>query len=82
MMALTLSDGFVVDRHRAGLLAFIESQVDLVFANEVEICSLFQTDDFEAAIEAIAPRAKLAAVTRGGRARWSLAKGEAYAVTA
>jgi len=64
MLALTLSDGFVVDRHRAGLLAFIESQVDLVFANEVEIKSLFQTDSFEEAVREIIPRATLAAVTR------------------
>ncbi|HEY3950117.1 adenosine kinase [Phenylobacterium sp.] len=64
MLAITLSDGFVVERHRGGLLEFIESQVDLVFANEVEIKSLFQTDSFDEAMAEIIPRAKLAAVTR------------------
>src|SRR3954447_4730635 len=43
-IALTLSDGFVVERHRAGLMGFIEGQVDLLFANETELCSLFQTE--------------------------------------
>ena len=56
MIALTLSDGFVVERHRAGLLGFIEGQVDLLFANEAEICALFQTDDFDAAVERAARR--------------------------
>src|SRR4051812_6052490 len=43
-IALTLSDSFVAERHRGGLIGFIESQVDLVFANESEITALFETD--------------------------------------
>ncbi|HLZ74272.1 adenosine kinase [Phenylobacterium sp.] len=82
MLAITLSDGFVVDRHRAGLLAFIESQVDLVFANEVEICSLFETDSFEAAMGEITLRAKLAAVTRGEQGSVIATNAETYAVPA
>jgi sugar/nucleoside kinase (ribokinase family) len=61
-IALTLSDAFVVDRHREALLGFIETQVDLLFANETEICSLFGTD-FETAIRHIQPLAKIAAIT-------------------
>jgi len=82
MLALTLSDGFVVDRHRAGLLAFIETQVDLVFANEVELCSLFQTDSFEAAMGEITLRAKLAAVTRSELGSVVATNAETYAVPA
>src|ERR1700761_3849935 len=82
MLALTLSDGFVVDRHRAGLLAFIESQVDLVFANEVEICSLFQTDSFDAAMGEITLRARMAAVTRGEAGSVVATNAETYAVPA
>jgi sugar/nucleoside kinase (ribokinase family) len=63
-IAITLSDAFVVERHRDALMAFLESQVDLVFANESEICALFQTDDFAAAVQAIGERVKIAAVTR------------------
>jgi sugar/nucleoside kinase (ribokinase family) len=82
MLALTLSDGFVVDRHRAGLLAFIESQVDLVFANEVEIKSLFQTDDFDEAMREITARAQLAAVTRGEAGSTIAANAETWSVPA
>ena len=64
MLAITLSDAFVVERHRGALLEFIETEVDLVFANEAEITSLFQTDDFDAAARAIRGLAKMAAVTR------------------
>ena len=53
MIAITLSDGFVVERHREGLLGFLETQVDLVFANATEVTSLFQTDDFDAAVDAL-----------------------------
>src|SRR5437762_2424463 len=59
MIALTLSDGFVVERHRAGLMGFIETQVDLLFANETELRALFQTDDFDAAVEQLRPHVKL-----------------------
>jgi sugar/nucleoside kinase (ribokinase family) len=63
LIALTLSDSFVVERHRAALLGFIEDQVDIVFANEDEICALFQTN-FDASASAIRGRAKIAALTR------------------
>lgn len=65
-IALTLSDAFVVDRHRAALLGFIETQVDLLFANETELCSLFGTD-FDSALKHIQPLAKMAAITCGAQ---------------
>jgi len=65
-IALTLSDSFVAERHRAALLGFIEGQVDLLFANESEICALFETD-FDAAVAALRGRVELAAVTRGAQ---------------
>lgn len=64
-IAFTLSDSFVVERHRGALLGFIENQVDLVFANEAELLALYQTADFEAATAALSKTCKLAAVTRG-----------------
>ncbi len=82
MLALTLSDGFVVDRHRGGLLAFIESQVDLVFANEVELCSLFQTASFDEAMAEMVLRTKLAAVTRGEQGSTIIKTGETVHVPA
>ncbi len=65
MISITLSDAFVVERHRAALLGFIETEVDLVFSNEAEIKSLFQTDDFDAATAAIRGLTRIAAITRG-----------------
>ena len=64
-VALTLSDGFCVDRHRAEFLDLIRTSVDIVFANTAELASLYQTTDFEAACAAIARDAPLSAVTRG-----------------
>ncbi len=82
MLALTLSDGFVVERHREALLGFIESQVDLLFANEVEATALFQTDSFETAVAALRERVKLAAVTRGAQGSVILSEGERLSVAA
>jgi sugar/nucleoside kinase (ribokinase family) len=82
MLALTLSDGFVVERHREALLGFIESQVDLLFANEVEATALFQTDDFDAAVAALRDRVKLAAVTRSAKGSVILSAGERLTVAA
>jgi sugar/nucleoside kinase (ribokinase family) len=65
LIALSLSDSFVVERHREALLGFIDTEVDIVFANEAEITALFQVPDFDAAVRAVRGRAKLAAVTRG-----------------
>ena len=61
-VALTLSDGFCVDRHRADFRAFIKSDVDVLFANESEILSLYETTSFDAAIAHVKADAKLAAV--------------------
>jgi len=82
MIALALSDGFVVERHRAGLMGFIEGQVDLLFANEQELTALFETDDFDKAVEALRPHVKLAAVTRGAAGSVILSQGERLSVAA
>jgi sugar/nucleoside kinase (ribokinase family) len=64
-VALTLSDAFCVDRYRAEFLDLIKSgTVDIVFANERELHSLYQTADFDTAIKALRADARLAAVTR------------------
>jgi sugar/nucleoside kinase (ribokinase family) len=64
-VALTLSDAFCVDRYRAEFLDLIKNgTVDLVFANERELHSLYQTSDFESAVNALREDARLAVVTR------------------
>lgn len=66
-VALSLSDGFCVDRHRDDFLSLVKSGVDIVFANEDEIKSLYQTGDFDAAARRAAAEMKLAALTRSGK---------------
>jgi sugar/nucleoside kinase (ribokinase family) len=64
-VALTLSDAFCVDRYRAEFLDLIRGgTVDLVFANERELHSLYQTADFDTALNALRNDARLAVITR------------------
>ncbi len=64
-VAMTLSDAFCVDRYRSEFLELMRSgTVDIVFANESELLSLYETEDFDAALELLRTDTKLAAVTR------------------
>ena len=64
-VALTLSDSFCVDRYRGEFLDLMRSRtVDLVFANEAELHSLYQSADFDTALKQLGVDAKLAVVTR------------------
>ena len=64
-VALTLSDAFCVDRYRLEFLELIRAgTVDLVFANERELHSLYETADFDTALNALRSDARLGVVTR------------------
>ena len=63
-VALSLSDAFCVDRHRAAFLELVKQDVDILFANETEVTSLYETNTFEAAMEAARGDVALAALTR------------------
>lgn len=64
-VAMTLSDPFCVDRYRSEFLDLIRSKtVDIVFANESELKSLYQTASLEAGLDAIRADCGLAAITR------------------
>jgi len=63
-VALTLSDTFCVDRYREEFLDLAENSVDILFANDAEICSLYQTNDFDAALQNLRGRCEIAALTR------------------
>jgi sugar/nucleoside kinase (ribokinase family) len=64
-VALSLSDAFCVDRWRAEFLQLMRSgTVDLIFANETELHSLYQTSDFEMAVAALRADVSVAVVTR------------------
>ena len=66
-VALTLSDPFCVDRHREAFLDLVEHHVDLLFANEVEICALYGAKDFDAALQQVRGHCEIAALTRSER---------------
>ena len=67
-VALTLSDAFCVDRYRTEFLDLIrKGTVDILFANEYELHSLYETADFDTAAKALAGDAKLAVVTRSAK---------------
>jgi adenosine kinase len=82
-VALTLSDAFCVDRYRAEFLDLIRTgTVDLVFANERELHSLYQTADFDSALNALRSDARLAVVTRSEKGCLVVTREETDAVAA
>ncbi len=64
-VALSLSDPFCVARWRAEFADLIAHHVDIVIANEVEICSLYGANDLQQAIDLVRGQVRLAALTRG-----------------
>jgi sugar/nucleoside kinase (ribokinase family) len=66
-VALTLSDGFCVDRHRDDFLALVEHEVDILFANEAEICALYEVDSFDDALQRVMHHCEVAALTRSAK---------------
>jgi fructokinase len=79
-VALSLSDGFCVDRHRESFLELVDGHVDVLFANEDEIKSLYGATDFESALEQVKGRCSVAVLTRSvqgsvvlsGDQRWEI----------
>jgi sugar/nucleoside kinase (ribokinase family) len=64
-VALTLSDTFCVDRHRESFRHLVAGHVDILFANESEILSLYENSDFDAAVTSALRACPLVNVTRG-----------------
>jgi sugar/nucleoside kinase (ribokinase family) len=82
-VALTLSDAFCVDRYRAEFLDLLRSgAVDLVFANESEAKSLYETADFDTAVAGLRADARSAVVTRSEKGSLVVTRGETLAVPA
>ena len=82
IVSLTLSDAFCVDRHRDEWLDLLADRVDLVFANEAEVCSMFRTDDFDSAASQIAALVETAALTRSAAGSVVMHHGERLDVAA
>jgi sugar/nucleoside kinase (ribokinase family) len=82
-VALTLSDAFCVERYRAEFLHLIRSAtVDLVFANERELLSLYETADLDTAVAALRSDARAAVVTRSEHGALVIARQGTEAVPA
>lgn len=72
-VSLTLSDPFCVERHRDAFRKMIREDVDLLFANRAELMSMYQTDDFAAAMKAAASEVAIVAATeseKGAHVLW------------
>jgi sugar/nucleoside kinase (ribokinase family) len=81
-VALSLSDPFCVGRHRALFRDLVDGHVDILFANEAEICSLYETADFAAAAAAVRGHVAIAALTRSAAGSVILADGAEHRVAA
>ena len=80
--ALTLSDPFCVERHREEFRRLVCDEVDVLFANEVEICALYEENDFDTAARQAHSDCEIAALTRSELGSVVLGDGEKHAVPA
>jgi sugar/nucleoside kinase (ribokinase family) len=80
-VSLTLSDPFCVDRHRTEWRALVADEVDLLFANEAEICALYESG-FDEAMEAARRDCRVAALTRSEHGSVIVTGSETYTVPA
>ncbi len=76
-VAFTLSDGFVVERHREDFLRLIDDgKIDILFANEQEFLHLAQATDLDSAVAKFAPKVPTLVVTRSEKGAIACAGGE------
>lgn len=80
-VSLSLSDSFCVQRHLESFRSLVQGHVDILFANETEICALYGTD-WEGAARAVSGHCEVAVLTRGEKGATILSGGEAHHVPA
>ena len=81
-VSLSLSDPFCVERHRGDFLELIAGHVDILFANEDEIISLYKAGEFDAALRAVRGHCEIVALTRGPKGSVVLSGDEVHVVDA
>jgi sugar/nucleoside kinase (ribokinase family) len=81
-VALSLSDPFCIERHRAEFRELVHSHVDILFANEAEIRSLWQVASFEEALKATRGHCEVAVLTRSAKGSVILVGEEVHLVEA
>ena len=79
-VALSLSDSFCVDRHRESFIKLVENYVDILFANEDEIISLYETSNLSLAKEKLKTKCELAAITIGKNGSILISNGKEEAI--
>ncbi|WP_420430235.1 adenosine kinase [Hyphobacterium sp.] len=82
LTSLTLSDSFCVDRHRAAFRQLVRNHIDILFANEAELLSLYETDSFDEALAAVTAETRIAAVTRSEKGAVLIEDGKSVAIAA
>ncbi len=81
-VALSLSDPFCVDRHRAAFQHLVDHHVDILFANEWEVAALYQTQSFDDALQSVRGKCAIAALTRSAKGSVVIAGGETHVIDA
>jgi sugar/nucleoside kinase (ribokinase family) len=82
-VAFTLSDSFVVDRHRADLTQLLdEGRIDILFANEAEVTQLAGVADFDSAVASVASKVPTLVATRSEHGAVAVSGGERASVPA
>ena len=81
-VAMSLSDKFCVDRHKPHFLDLVKNKLDIIFANEVEINSLIDTNDFKEVISFAKKIDKHLIITRGDKGAISIYKNEINEINA
>ncbi len=81
-VAITLSDSFCVDRHRASFAHLVDSHIDILFANEDEILSLYKVDNFDDALQAVRGQCDVACLTRSEKGSVIVSGDEVHVVDA
>jgi sugar/nucleoside kinase (ribokinase family) len=71
-VAMTLSDSFCVDRHRAAWTDLVRDDLDLLFGNDAELCSLFEVASLDEACRRVRREGLTVTVTRGAHGAWAL----------
>ena len=81
-VSLSLSDPFCVERHRDSFLDLVAEHVDVLFANEQELLSLYQVDSFDEALQRVRGHCKVAALTRSEKGAVVLSGNEIHVIDA
>jgi sugar/nucleoside kinase (ribokinase family) len=81
-VSISLSDPFCVERHRGEFIDLVEHHVDILFANEHEIMSLYQTQTFDEALQRVRGKCDIAALTRSEKGAVIVAGDELHVIDA